>query len=134
MSRDLSTAYVILRVTMGLNMLFHGLPRIGHLAQFVDGVVKSFGKTPLPPMLIAPYAYAIPFVEIVLGILILAGAGLRYVLPLSAIYIMTLMVGTLFRADYLVVSEQLGYTLLFVLLIAGRSYDRFSYDLAAKKR
>jgi thiosulfate dehydrogenase (quinone) large subunit len=133
MSRDLSTAYVILRVTLGLNMFFHGLPRIGHLAQFVDGVVKSFAKTPLPAALVAPYAYAIPFVEVALGLLILIGIGLRYVLPLGAIYIMTLMIGTLMRADYLVVSEQLGYSLIFVLLIAFRSYDRFSYDRRATR-
>jgi thiosulfate dehydrogenase (quinone) large subunit len=133
MSRDLSTAYVILRVTLGLNMFFHGLPRMGHLVQFVDEVVKSFAKTGLPASLIAPYAYAIPFIEVTFGVLILIGIALRYVLPLGAVYIMTLMAGTLFRADYLVVSEQLGYSLIFVLLIAFRSYDRFSYDRRATR-
>jgi thiosulfate dehydrogenase [quinone] large subunit len=124
--RDISTAYVILRVTMGVNMFFHGGTRIPHLTAFADSIVKAFARTQFPPALVAPYAYAIPFIEVVLGVLILAGIGLRYILPLSGIYMISLIVGTLFRADYLVVSEQLEYSIVFAILIALRSFNGFS--------
>jgi thiosulfate dehydrogenase [quinone] large subunit len=74
------------------------------------------------------FAYAIPFIEVILGLAILFGIGLPIVLPLTSAYMIVLMFGTIVRGAYPVVAEQLTYSLVFAILIALRSFDRLSID------
>ena len=46
---DRQLAYGILRLTLGVNILLHGLVRLPHLASSADSLVQAFAKTPLPP-------------------------------------------------------------------------------------
>jgi thiosulfate dehydrogenase [quinone] large subunit len=125
---DFGLAYAVLRLTMGVNFFFHGATRIPHLAAFVAMTVREFAATGLPPLAVQAFAYAIPFVEIVLGAALVFGVALRAALVAAAAYMVVLMFGTLVRAQYTVVAEQLEYSLAFVLLIGLRSFDRFSID------
>ena len=118
----------MLRVPMGVNFFVHGASRLPHLDRFVATTVREFARTPLAGPQITAFAVAIPFVEVVLGIAIFIGAGLRFTLPASAAYLIVLMIGTLVRADYLVVTEQLVYCAIFAALVGLRAFDRFSLD------
>ncbi|MBD5655965.1 MAG: DoxX family membrane protein, partial [Candidatus Eremiobacteraeota bacterium] len=125
---DVGVAYAVLRLTMGANFFVHGGARLPHLAAFVAGTARGFEHTLLPAAVVVPFAYAIPFVEVAVGISLILGVGLRGVLPLAGLYMIALTFGTLLRADYLAVAEQLLYSLVFAILIALRSFDRFSVD------
>jgi thiosulfate dehydrogenase [quinone] large subunit len=122
------TGYLVLRLTMGVNFLLHGATRVPQLHAFIAATVKEFAGTALPAPLVGFYALAIPFIEVVLGVAITIGAGLRVVVPLAGIYMITLMAGTLLRAQYAIVSEQLLYSLAFVALIVLRGADTRSID------
>ena len=128
MKSDFGTAYALLRITMGVNFFVHGAGRLPHLDAFAAGTAKEFVHTPLPAAFVVAFAYAIPFVEIVLGVAIALGSGLRFALPISSAYMISLMFGTLVRGAYAVVAEQLVYSLIFAILTAFRSYDRMSID------
>src|ERR1051325_2161803 len=71
------TAYGLLRVTLGVIFLFYGVGKfIGGLANFVGGMNQHFsGK--LPAAMVMPFAYAIPFCEVISGLLILLGLFTR---------------------------------------------------------
>jgi thiosulfate dehydrogenase [quinone] large subunit len=127
-TKDLGVAYAMLRITMGVNFFFHGATRLPHLDAFVRGTVHDFAATGLPPVMVLGFAYAIPFIEVILGLAILFGIGLPIVLPLTSAYMIVLMFGTIVRGAYPVVAEQLTYSLVFAILIALRSFDRLSID------
>ena len=42
---DRKLAYLMLRFTLGLNILMHGFVRMPHLSAFADGMVKLFAET-----------------------------------------------------------------------------------------
>ena len=74
---DRKLGYLVLRFTLGLSILMHGLVRLPHLQAFADGLVKMFGDTPLPAMLVRPFGFGLVFVETAVGLLVLLGYGLR---------------------------------------------------------
>lgn len=131
MRSDFGVAYALLRMTMGVNFFVHGASRLPHLGAFVAATAKDFVHTPLPAFSVVAFAYAIPFVEVILGLAILFGARLRVALPLTSVYMIALMFGTIERGAYPVVAEQLLYSLIFAILTAFRGYDRLSIDARA---
>ena len=125
---DAGIAYAILRLTFGVDFLTHGAPRLGHLAAFVAQTVGDFRDTLLPGWSVAAFATAIPFIEVLTGILLITGLRLRIVLPLLGLFLMTLVFGTTLRGRYDIVAEQLAYVLITAILTATRSFDLFSLD------
>lgn len=120
-------AYVLLRLLTGINFFGHGFARIftgTHLAGFAQGMVKSMAATPLPARLVLATGYAVPWVELAVGVLLLLGLGVRYALLLAFLLMFALMFGITLKQDWNVAGQQLGYGLvLAVLLFARERYD-----------
>jgi hypothetical protein len=57
---DRQLAYAILRLTLGVNTLVHGLVHLPQLASFADGLLQAFAKTPLPPQAVRLFAFILP--------------------------------------------------------------------------
>ena len=68
-----SLAYVLLRISMGINMLGHGLVRIPKLNAFADGMTKGFEKSWLPSSMVHLFGSVLPFLELLTGILLIIG-------------------------------------------------------------
>src|SRR5882762_2204204 len=94
---DAALAYGLLRLTMGLNFLFHSFGRWRNLEHFVNGVVADVAQTPLPVWSVRAFAYAIPFWEPVIGILLALGLWTRWALAGGAVLIAALVFGTSLR-------------------------------------
>ena len=77
---DRQLAYAILRLTLGVNTLVHGLVRLPELASFANGLVQAFAKTPLPPQLVRLFAFVLPFAEMFVGLLLTLGLWTRLAL------------------------------------------------------
>ena len=120
-------AYVLLRVLTGLNFFGHGFARIFtgmHLPGFAQGMAKSMAATPLPAGLVLATGYAVPCAELVVGGLLLAGAGVRFALGLAFSLMFVLMFGITLKQDWSVAGQQLQYGLvLAALLFARERYD-----------
>src|SRR5258708_38266295 len=71
--RDRKVAYLMLRFTLGLSILMHGLVRLPHLSAFADGLVKLFAETPLPAAMVRPFGVSLVPIETIVGLLILVG-------------------------------------------------------------
>lgn len=126
---DAALGYALLRLTLGLNFLFHSYTRWHDSGKFVDGVVAGFAHTPLPAWSVRAFATVIPYWEPAVGLLLVLGLWTRWALAAGALLIALLTLGTALRAEYPVLSEQLVYALVFfVLLLFRAQHDRFGVD------
>lgn len=124
------TAYTLLRITLGLNILLHGLvrtPKTRYQA-FVAAVQTEFKDTLLPDKLVSVVAQSIPLLESIIGLLILTGfcTGLS-ILAGFALMILLLTAKSI-KQDWYTVSLQMIYILYYTLLQAGLRYNTFSLD------
>lgn len=121
-------AFFVARVTMGINFLFHGIVRLPKLSGFAEGLSKGFAETLVPPSLVYPFAYGLPIVEFILGLLLLIGFKTRFAAIAGGLLIAFIMLGTCLKEDWPLVGSQLIYALFFFLLIKNLDHNALSID------
>ncbi len=127
-SADLSLAHALLRLGLGINLFTHGLVRLPILAGFTHHLEATMAKTWLPLPLVTATGYAIPFVELLVGGLLILGLFLRPALILGSLLMLVLTLGVCLAQNWTVASEQLIYLFLFTALLATARCDRYSLD------
>jgi thiosulfate dehydrogenase (quinone) large subunit len=125
---DRKLAYAMLRFTLGLSILMHGLVRLPHLGAFADGMAKLFVNTFLPAFIVRLFAHSLVFVETAVGLLVLLGLWTRWALFLGALAMGALVFGTALRSDWDTLAIQMLYALIYATLIATREYNAYSLD------
>jgi thiosulfate dehydrogenase (quinone) large subunit len=106
----------------------HGLVRLPHLNAFADGLVKQFGETPLPALMVRPFAIVLVFLEAIVGLLLLLGLRTRAALILGSAAIAALVFGTALRSDWNTLAIQLLYAAVYAALLAAREWNAYSLD------
>lgn len=113
-------AQLVIRIGLGINMLMHGLVRIPKLNAFVAKTGASFANTFMPPLLTKAFLFTLPFVELVIGILILVGGQFgRWGYLLGGVLISVLLFGTTLKEDWDGAGNQLIYVVAFYLALRG---------------
>jgi thiosulfate dehydrogenase [quinone] large subunit len=126
---DLSLGYALLRITLGTNITLHGISRIlAGPALFVAALTKQFESTVLPNFAVQGFGYALPWLEAVIGLLILFGAFTRMALIAGALLICLLTFGSALHQDWDVAGLQLIYAIVYFVLIGLRRFNLFSVD------
>jgi thiosulfate dehydrogenase [quinone] large subunit len=127
---DRALACLLLRLTLGLNIALHGITRIflGGLTSFVNATLTQFQSTPLPVWQVRAFATAIPFLEVLIGVLLFVGLWTRWALSAGALLMMALVFGTALRSEWNLLFLQMFYSFLYFLLLMCRQYDSFSID------
>jgi thiosulfate dehydrogenase [quinone] large subunit len=125
---DRKLGYLVLRFTLGLSILMHGLVRLPHLQAFADGLVKMFGDTPLPAMLVRPFGFGLVFVETAVGLLVLVGLWTQEALLVGSAAMAALIFGSALRSEWDTVAIQLLYAAIYAALLAAREYNAYSLD------
>src|ERR1700682_2101216 len=118
-SSDAVIAYTILRVSFGANIMLHGVSRIvmGHAA-FLAYLTHYFEKASYVPVsMLSLFATVQPWVELILGLLLMIGLATRFSLIAGGIVIMCLVFGTNLAQDWLVSGLQLIYAFLYFYLL-----------------
>lgn len=80
-----------LRLLLGLTFLVFGASKLPDLGGFSDTVLSY---RVLPVALAEAYAVALPWAEVVIGILLILGLGLKFVAPAAILVIASLIAGT----------------------------------------
>ncbi len=122
-SRDQKLAYLLLRLTAGLDFFGHGFARIftgSHLGGFAHWMVGDMAKSPLPATLVLATGYVVPCVELLIGLLLLTGLATRFALILAMLLLLVLMFGITMKQDWNVAGQQLLYGLVLAVLLFGR--------------
>jgi thiosulfate dehydrogenase (quinone) large subunit len=126
---DIALAYLLLRLTLGINIAMHGISRIlAGPGAFAAGLTKQFASTPLPMFAVQGLGYALPWLEAVIGLLILFGAFTRVALVAGALLIAVLAFGSTLHQDWDIAGLQLIYAMVYFVLIALRRHNTFSLD------
>ena len=126
-------AFFLARITIGINFLMHGIVRLPKLSAFAAGLTQGFSETYLPEFLILPFAYVLPFIELILGILLLAGLKTRFALAASSVLIAILIFGSAFKEDWAGVGTQMIYAIFFFLLISKLEHNAWAVDSKVKR-
>ncbi len=127
--RDLSVAYALLRITLGVNIAIHGITRVmAGTAGFAASLTSQFAGTPVPRFAVQGFGYVLPWAEAVIGLLVLFGAFTRLALIAGALVMIALTFGTCLRQDWNVAGLQLIYSTVYFLLIGLLRHNAFSVD------
>ena len=127
---DRAWAYALFRFTFGLNLTVRGVVRIVlGSSGFVGYMLKQFEAVPvMPKPFLVGFATVLPFVETVIGLMILVGYQTRTALIAGSLMIAALTFGTMLRQDFTTAWLQLDYAIAFFLLLALRSWNTISVD------
>lgn len=129
MERDFKLAYFVLRAATGLDLFGHGFIRLaGNLTAFHSWITNQFAKTFLPHVLVSLTGYVIPPVELILGLLLMAGFKTRETLLAASALMGVLLFGSCVAQNWNVVAIQLFYFLVYSILIAFRAHNHWSLD------
>jgi thiosulfate dehydrogenase [quinone] large subunit len=115
-------AYLLARLPLGMSFLGHGLVRLPKLEAFSNGLVTSFSKSILPASL------ALPFLELLTGILLFLGLFTRFAIFLGALLMLSLIFGSSMIEQWENVFTQLFYSGYLALLFYFLPYNNISID------
>jgi len=79
------------------------------------------------------FAFVLPFAETLVGLLLTLGLWTRLALVSGGLLIIALVFGTALRTDWDTLGIQMIYAAIYYLLLASRTYDRFSIDHLRRK-
>lgn len=111
-------AVLLLRFVTGINFLMHGAVRVfGDYSGFANGMAENFNETFLPTFSVRLLGYAIPIVELIVGLILITGFQLRLGLVLGFLLMAALVFGMSLLQEWGVVGSQMIYVLcLFFIL------------------
>ncbi len=122
-------AYFLFRLTMGVNMFFHGFMRpFTGLSTWEGPLAAMFVDTYLPMPLVHAFLYALPFYEIALGTLLILGLYTRWSTIAGAVMMLALLYGNTARQDWATVGNNMHYVLYFTGMLALHRYDWLALD------
>lgn len=127
MSNYRDAAYALLRVTLGVIFLTTGIVKfmlgIGNSA----GLQQEFaGK--LSMVIVTPFAYVLPFVEVTVGALLVLGLFNVVALVIAGLLLMVLTFGKTAVNDSATVAGNLSYVLIIFVLLWLANYNGYSID------
>jgi thiosulfate dehydrogenase [quinone] large subunit len=131
-SSDIELAHGLARLALGLNILAHGLSRIGDISGFAATIEKMFAATWLPYASVAVTAYAIPPVELIVGALLVLGLFLP-ALVIGTLLLCQLSFGSALTQQWDSAGIQLVYVAIYTVLLATAGFDRYSMDRLLRK-
>lgn len=133
--KDIPVAYLLLRVTLGVNISIHGISRIiGGPSAFAQSLVTLFQKTFLPAWAVFGFGLGLPWLEAILGLLVLTGLRTRIALIGGSILIIVLTFGSSLRQDWNSAGLQLIYASIYAALLAFLDKNTLSLDTFVRSR
>ena len=127
--RGPSLAFLLLRLTLGLNICMHGVSRLAAgPAAFADSLVPMFQNTALPVWSVHIFGLILPWAETILGFLLFIGFCTSVVLLAGSLLILVLTFGTTLRQDWSTAGVQLVYAAIYAALLALDRRNDYSLD------
>jgi len=127
--QDEALAYALLRLTFGVNIAVHGFVRItGGISVFMAQQLPGFEGTLLPLWVARAFLLVLPFAEVVIGLLLIAGLFSRAALAIGALMITSLTFGMGMQGQFGTIGLHLSYAVVYFILIFTRRHNTLSLD------
>ncbi|AKP52749.1 DoxX family membrane protein [Cyclobacterium amurskyense] len=123
-----SMSYVFIRLGIGISMLGHGLVRIPKLTAFSEGMLKNFKDSLLPNFMLIPFTYALPFVEFLIGFLLILGWQTKNAAVIGGVLMLILIGGTSLIENWGALPSQMIHLLFFVLVYEFNQSNTLALD------
>ena len=94
MQKNPGRTYLLARLPIAASMLGHGLERIPQLPAFRSHLAEEFSKSALPPAIVSPFSFALPFLELITGALLVLGLFTRFACALGVMLMVVLIFGS----------------------------------------
>jgi thiosulfate dehydrogenase [quinone] large subunit len=122
-------AFLLARLGIGMSFFGHGLVRLPKLSGFATHMIAPFEKSMLPEALVTPFAYALPFAEFAVGLLLLLGLFTKQALVAGAIVMILLIFGTTAIEQWQNLDSQLVHLAFCAILLAfADQYNSMTLD------
>jgi len=121
-------AYLLARLPLGMSFFGHGLIRLTKLDAFSHGMVGQFSKSLLPVTIVLGFAYVLPFLEFIAGLLLLLGWFTRFAIVLAVAIMLTLILGSSLIEQWNAVFTQLVYSAYLAVLFYFSDCNGISVD------
>lgn len=121
-------AYFLLRISLGLNFLGHGLVRFPKMEGFRNWMIGEFQASILPSFVTSIFATILPFIEFSVGVLLILGLFTRQTLVAGAVVMIGLIFGSCLIEKWEFVGFQMIYAICFYLLLYHLSNNAISLD------
>lgn len=129
MKHHREVAYAVLRITVGVMFLFFGASKfLNGVGGFVDGLHERFAESPLPGFLVTVFATMLPFLEVILGTLLVLGLYTSAALAATGLLLVALAFGTVMEPDFAGVARNVNYALVVFVLLWLVDHNRYSLD------
>jgi len=113
-----SVAYALLRIAVGFAFLFYGIEKLlGGILPFAQGLEKDFTKTWLPSTTVYLFGLVLPFLEVIIGSLLILGLFTRLAAVFGGIVVIVLTTGLIISGNSGGVAHNLIYSVIFFLLL-----------------
>ncbi len=133
--RHTAVAYLLMRVALGINFMGHGLFRIlSGVGAFAVNTAQGMAKGPLPHGLSLGFGYCIPWIELLLGVLLLCGLFTRIALVAGSLFLIALTVGTTSIQNWAGAGTQLQYSFIFFAMLWLVEANTLSLDSLWRRR
>lgn len=119
-----SGAVALGRWCIGMLFLFFGIGKVvGGVSGFAEGMVKQFEKTWLPQVLVNIFGHSLPFLEVLVGLLLLLGLFRNVALFGTGVLLLLLTFGQVVLGQPQVVFFNTCYVFLTAALLFAANYD-----------
>lgn len=125
--------FVLLRLAVGMSMFGHGFVRVLKLPKFSAWMVEKFTGSLVPEVLVMPFSYALPIIELAIGVLLLIGLFTRLSLIVGGLTMVALIFGSSMLEDWGAIPSQMIHTFFFAVLLSYLNYNAYSVDEALKR-
>jgi len=125
--------YVLLRLVLGVVFLFYGINKFQTgVGATIDQMARQFERTFLPTIAIKAVGATLPSVEIVVGILLVAGLFTRAALVVAGLVLLALSAGLAVLGNSPMVATNLLFLLVVYVLLSHEEDNVLSLDMARK--
>lgn len=124
--KDVAT--LLLRLLLGVLFLVAGLGKFGDLASFRGYFHQEFDPTFLAGPVLVLFGYALPFVEVAAGALLVLGLFTRPALVLTALTLIALFLGKIVVRDGQTAAFIAVYCLITVYALRCAENNRYALD------
>lgn len=123
-----AVAYLLLRLTVGVMFFFYGFGKLlGGVGGFASGLEERFAGS-LPMWIVTPFGYALPFIELLLGALLILGLFTRWTLVAAGLLMIGLTFGAVMEPNPPTVANNVLFAAVITALLALVEHDRYSLD------
>lgn len=111
------TTFFFIRLPIALSLLGHGLVRLPKLQAFSEWMTGTMESSFIPSVLVMILSYVLPFIELILGILLLIGYQMRYSLYAGLALMGVLIFGSTSIENWDAIEAQLIHAVYLFALV-----------------